>query len=172
MNPKILITYVTMFLVLIAALLNYNNVDQSEKSTAGIAVVAIVAAILSVQQSIESNQKTEKALILTETTLKLTETEQQVRDLEKRLDLFYYPVYDYQNSTTGTGFGNLNDKRADFNRAVSFRYLAIEKETREKLELFLEKKGKTEEDSNEIINILKADIQICEKKIEEYEHLI
>lgn len=172
MDIKKIITYIAIFFILIAVVLSYENIEPSEKGTTRIAVAAILAAVLSILLSIESNQKTEKALKLTEKTLKLTETEQQIRDLEKRLDLFYYPVYDYQNLTTGLGFGNLNDKRADFNRAVSFRYLAIEEETREKLEKFLEKRGKTEEDSNEIKRILKADIQTCEINIQECENTI
>lgn len=171
MDSNRIIQNIPILLILIGAVIVFIITDEKEKDTAGLTVIAIGAAVLSLQQSIEANQKTEKALKLTEKTLKLTETEQKIRDIEKRLDLFYYPVYDYQSSTIGAGFGNLNDKRADFTRAVSFRYLAIE-DTKEKLERFLEKKGKTEEDSSELKKVLKNDILACEKEIQEYQKII
>jgi len=170
-DSKRIIQNIPILLILIGAVIVFIIIDENEKDTAGLTVIAIAAAVLSLQQSIEANQKTEKGLELTERTLKLTETEQKIRDLKERLNLFYYPVYDYQNSTTAAGFGNLNDKRADFNRAVSFRYLAID-DTKEKLEKFLEKKGKTEEDSSELKKVLKNDILTCEKEIQEYQKII
>ncbi|AKB27944.1 hypothetical protein MSSIT_1225 [Methanosarcina siciliae T4/M] len=168
---KRIIPYIQIVLILIAAIIVFIVIDENEKGNAALTVIAIVAAILSLQQSIEANQKTEKALKLTEKTLKLTETEQKIRDLEKRLDLFYYPVYDYLTPITSLGFGNLNDKRADFTRALSFRYLAIG-DTKEKLEKFLDKKGKTKEDSSEMKEVLKNDISTCEKAIQEYQKII
>ncbi|WP_048170966.1 hypothetical protein [Methanosarcina siciliae] len=171
MDFKRIIPYIQIVLILIAAIIVFIVIDENEKGNAALTVIAIVAAILSLQQSIEANQKTEKALKLTEKTLKLTETEQKIRDLEKRLDLFYYPVYDYLTPITSLGFGNLNDKRADFTRALSFRYLAIG-DTKEKLEKFLDKKGKTKEDSSEMKEVLKNDISTCEKAIQEYQKII
>lgn len=171
MNSKRIIPNTPILLILIGALIVFIFIDESEKGAAALTVIAIAAAALSLQQSIEANQKTEKALELTEKTLKLTEAEQKIRDLKERLNLFYYPVYDYQNSTISSGFGNLNDKRADFTRAVSFRFLAIG-DTKERLENFLDKKSKTEEDSNELKRVLKNDISICEKEIEEYQKII
>jgi hypothetical protein len=168
---KKIISHIQVVLIIIAAVTVFIITDENEKGIAALTVIAIVAAVLSLQQSIEANQKTEKALELTEKTLKLTVTEQKTKDLKERLNLFYYPVYDYQNSTIGLGFGNLNDKRADFTRAVSFRYLAIG-DTKEKLEKFLDKKGKTEEDSNELKKVLKNDILVCEKAIQEYQKII
>ncbi len=43
---------------------------------------------------------------------------------------------------------------------------------KEKLEKFLYKKGKTEEDSNELKKVLKNDILVCEKAIQEYQKII
>ncbi|WP_410507090.1 hypothetical protein RSJ42_09635 [Methanosarcina hadiensis] len=171
MNFKKIISHIQVVLIIIAALTVFVIIDENEKGIAALTVIAVVAAVLSLQQSIEANQKTGKALELTEKTLKLTVTEQKIRDLKERLNLFYYPVYDYQNSITGAGFGNLNDKRADFTRIVSFRYLAIGN-TKEKLEKFLEKKGKTEEDSSGLKIVLKNDISTCEKEIQEYQKIM
>lgn len=146
---------------------------SSDKIAAAFATLPITLAATSVLFSADSAQKnheqTEKTLKLTEKTLKLTEIEQQKRDIEKRLELFYYPISNYfriaQQHPQRTGLEDINRTR-DRLHVESFRYLA-DKKTRKQIEIWRTDRSNKVENEFLLITYINADIKEYEKQIQE-----
>jgi len=113
---------------------------------------------------------TENALKLTNTTLELTEIEQQKRDIEKRLELFYYPVSNHFEIKRGKGpKGGLSETdRRDLLHAESFRDLAHDI-TREQFETWREAETEKAAKQNSLTTSINADIKEYQKTLKDLE---
>lgn len=113
----------------------------------------------SLKETKTSNENTEEAL-------RLTEIEQQIRDIEKRLDLFYFPMQDYFKIATGrrTKGGLTDSDRIDRIHAEAYRYLAND-DTRKKLEIWLIATEDKAIKQKLLINAIKADIEKYQKDL-------
>jgi hypothetical protein len=119
-------------LLFISILICFSSISSTEKGMGGLTAIAAILATGSYIYSARAFKQTEK-------TLRMTETEQQIRDIEKRLELFYFPMSNYFDIKTGEkGKGGLtiDDNRTRIH-AESFRYLANDT-TRKLLETWLE----------------------------------
>lgn len=151
-------------LLFIGILICFNSISSTEKGMGGLTAITAILATVSYIYSARAFKQTEK-------TLRLTETEQQIRDIEKRLELFYYPVSNYFYVATGrkTKDGLTDSDRRDLIRAESYRYLADDK-TREKLETWRAATENKEEKQKLLNDAIKADIKEYQEKLTELEN--
>ena len=165
--------YVKIMILLTMLTTSGALVLSSDKIAAAFAALPITLAAISVLFSADSAQKnheqTEKTLKLTEKTLKLTEIEQQKRDIEKRLDFFYYPISNYfriaKQHPQKTGLEDRNMMK-DRLHAESFRYLADEK-TRKQIEIWRTDRINKVVNEVKLIKYINTDIEEYEKQIQE-----
>jgi hypothetical protein len=112
-----------------------------DKITVALPVLAILLAAFSTLISADSAQKsyeqTEKTLKITDNTLKLTETEQEIRDIERSLDLFYYPLRDFLDKHVIQSVSNYSISKIERElvNIGHYRYLATD-ETRKYFEKY------------------------------------
>jgi hypothetical protein len=99
--------------------------NAKESITFTLSTASVIISFVLLFMTNNSLDITENALKLTNTTLELTEIEQQKRDIEKRLELFYYPVSNHFEIKRGKGpkDGLSETDRRDLLHAESFRYL-------------------------------------------------
>jgi hypothetical protein len=97
----------------------------------------------------ESLELTRNSFELTKKALERAKIEQEIRDLEKSLNYFYYPIsnYFYIKTKKAVKGGVSNEDTRDRIHAESFRYLAEER-TREQVETW-RKEGYTNGDEEE-----------------------
>jgi len=118
---------------------------------------------------------TYNSLKITQKTLKLTEIEQQKRDIEQRLELFYYPMSYYFKISTGheTKEGMKDEDRRGRVRTYSYRFRADEK-TREQFEKWYTAISSTDatnkaEIAETLKNYINEDIERYEKLIQKHD---
>lgn len=116
------------------------NTDRTTDALSALALsVAVLASLFSVKTARETREQTNESLKLTETTLIKTEKEQQIRDIEKSFDFFYYPLRDYIEYPLKTLLDDSLEKSLrypkDIENIAHYRYLATD-ETREQFEIY------------------------------------
>lgn len=142
----------SVLLLIFGIILCFLIVPGNEKGTAGLSAIAALIAAGSLLLSQRSFKQTEK-------TLKLTELEHKKREIEQRLNFFYYPVSNYFNIRSGknTKEGLKEDDRRDLIHAESFRYLADDL-TREQLEIWREAETDKAVKQKTLTDSIEADI--------------
>lgn len=122
----------------------------------------------SLKQTKDSTELTRNSFELTQKELKRAEIEQEIRDVEKSLDYFYYPMsnYFYRQTKAGSKGVIQAENIRDRIYAESFRYLA-KKITKELIEK-LRDEGYTNGTEKELLNnYIKTDIGEYETKLED-----
>ena len=166
MQDEELMYYALILAILICFLIIPNN----EKGTAGLSALASLIAVGSLIFS-------HRAFKQTDTTLIKTEREQQIRDIEKSFDFFYYPLRDYieypLKILSDDSLEKSPRKQQDIENIAHYRYLATD-ETREQFEIYqnmgfpLNKEHKEDiqnllDHVTDDINVKQIDLEILKK---------
>lgn len=116
-------------------LLTLNNGNSTEVAVNIADTVSLIIAMASFTVSLIAMVLTYNSLEITQNTLERTEKEQQIRDIEQRLELFYNPMSSYFKISVGreTKRGMNEDDRRERIRAYQHRFKAND-ETRKQFE--------------------------------------